>query len=114
MSDFVYVSKTARSFFASGPAHVLVYEDRIRPGDFRFHCPWCRLIHRHSASFGTVVANWVGCTGRSPLLDMGYVLHFGGTVSYQEFPRLGASEFILLSNKLRGGSADPVKTGHAS
>jgi hypothetical protein len=112
--SYVHVSNTARSFFASGPAHVLVYEDRVYPGDFQFHCPWCRLLHRHGASDGAVIPNWVNCTGASPLRDTGYVLHFGGTVAYKEFPRLGAREFILLSNKLRSGSADPVKTEHAS
>jgi hypothetical protein len=106
--SFVYVSKMARSFFASGRAHVLVYQDRVRPGDFRFHCPWCRNIHHHGASKGHVTAN---CSRRTPLFDVGCVLHFGGTVAYGEFPRLKASEFILLSNKLRGGSADVEKPG---
>jgi hypothetical protein len=109
--SFVFVSKTARSFFAAGPAHVLVYEDRVWPGDFQFHCPWCRILHRHGASDGVVLANWTNCTGRSPLLHTGYVLHFGGTVAYKEFPRLGASEFILLSNKLRRGIEDAGKPG---
>jgi hypothetical protein len=45
---------------------------------------------------------------------MGYVLHFGGMVAYGAFPRLGASDFILLSNKLRRGMADPDKSGRAS
>jgi hypothetical protein len=107
--SFVFVSKTARSFFASGPAHY-----REFPGDFRFHCPWCRILHLRGASYDTVLANWANCTGRSPLLDMGYVLHFGGMVAYGAFPRLGASDFILLSNKLRRGMADPDKSGRAS
>jgi hypothetical protein len=111
--SYVFVSKTARSFFASGPAHVLVYEDRIFPGDFQFHRPWCRILHRHGVSSGPVATSCAE-RSRSPLVDTGYLLHFGGTVACGEFPRLRASDFILLSNRLRRGSEDPDKSGCAS
>jgi hypothetical protein len=110
VSGFVYVPKTARNFFASGRAHVLVYEDRVvAPDYFQFRCPWCRAIHRHGVRSGPVATACSEQSG-SPLVDTGYVLHFGGTVAYGEFPRLGANDFILLSNKLRRVSVDVEKS----